>query len=272
VTAGAIRLVVSDVDGTLVDKQKQLTPGTIAAVARLRDAGLPFTIISARPRSGMMPILDALKLDCDVAAFNGGILFRRDGSESVHHLVDAEVARGAMAAASGLAVDIWVFADDRWYASTGQGPHVNSERRASNQEPVVRTDMTDLLHRADKITFVSDEPAVLHDLKARIDAAFAGKATVIQSQAYYLDITALAANKGNGVAALAAIWDVPLSAVAAIGDQANDIAMLERAGLAIAMGNAPDAVKAVAGHVTRANDADGVAHAIDTIILGKAFS
>ena len=262
-----IRLVVCDVDGTLVDKQKQLTPGTVAAVTRLREAGVPFTIISARPRSGLMPILDALALDRDVAAFNGGIVFRRDGSESIHHLVNAEVARGAIALAQGVAVDTWVFADDRWYASTDVGGHVGSERKASNQEPVVQADMTDLLDRADKITFVSDEPQVLRDLKASIDHGFDGQATVAQSQTYYLDITALAANKGDGVAALAKAWNVPLSAVAAIGDQANDIAMLERAGVAIAMGNAPDAVKAVADHVTRGNDADGVAHAIDTMIL-----
>lgn len=264
----AIRLVVSDVDGTLVDKAKRLTPGTVAAVARLREAGVPFTIISARPRSGLMPLLDTLELDGDVAAFNGGIVFRRDGSETLHHLVDAELARRALTLAQGSPADTWVFADDRWFATTDQGGHVDSERRASNQEPVIRADMADLVDRIDKITFVSDEPAVLHDLKARIDAAGSDKATVIQSQTYYLDITALAANKGDGVAALAAGFGVPLENVAAIGDQANDIAMLKRAGVAIAMGNAPDPVKAVAGHVTRANDADGVAHAIDTIILG----
>jgi len=262
-----IRLVVSDVDGTLVDKDKRLTAGTIAAVKRLQAAGVAFTLISARPRSGIMPILDALELDVPVAAFNGGIVFTRDGREAVHHLVEAEVARGALALAVGLPVDIWVFADDRWFASSDAGTHVEHERIASNQYPVIRDDFAGLGDRVDKITFVSDEPQVLRDLHARIDAEYHGRATVAQSQTYYLDITALAANKGQGVAALADALGVPLDATAAIGDQANDLPMLKRVGLPIVMGNAPDAMREGAAHVTRANDADGVAHAIETIIL-----
>lgn len=263
----AVRLVVSDVDGTLVDKAKHLTDATVAAVERLRAAGVGFTIISARPRSGIMPIVDALDLDGPVAAFNGGLIFTRGGGELAHHLVPAEIARGALALAVGVAVDIWIFADDRWYASSDAGTHVEHERVASNQEPVIRTDFADLTTRVDKITFVSDEPHVLRDLHARIDAAFPAGATVAQSQTYYLDITALDANKGAGIAALAGAADVPLLATAAIGDQFNDLPMLTRAGLSIAMGNAPAEVQAQAAHVTAGNDADGVAQAIDTIIL-----
>jgi len=262
-----IRLLVSDVDGTLVDKDKRLTPATIAAVRQLRDAGVAFTIISARPRSGILPIVEALDLDVPVAAFNGGIVFTRDGRETVHHLVDAEVARGALALAAGTPVDIWVFADDRWYATSDRGVHVEHERVASNQQPVIRDDFAELATRVDKITFVSDEPEVLRDLQARIETGHAGRATVAQSQTYYLDITALEANKGEGVAALADALGVPLEDTAAIGDQANDLPMLKRVALPIVMGNAPDAMRQGAAHVTRGNEADGVAHAIDTIIL-----
>lgn len=266
----AVRLVVSDVDGTLVDKQKQLTPGTVAAVKRLRDAGVAFTIISARPKSGMLPIAEALDLDEPMAAFNGGIVFHRGGRVDRHDTIDPEVARGVLALAADAPVDRWVFADDRWYASTDVGVHVDHERIASNQQPIVTDDFAALLDRADKITLVSDTPAVLIDLHARAATAFAGRATIVQSQTYYLDVTALTANKGDGVRALAGAAGVPLEQVAVIGDQANDLPMLMIAGVSIAMGNAPDAVKQAAQHVTAGNDADGVAHAIDTIILPRA--
>lgn len=261
------KLLVSDVDGTLVDKQKRLTPGTIAAVKRLEAAGMRFTIISARPRSGMMPIAEALAIDGPMAAFNGGIVFHRDGTVDSHDVIDPAVARGVFAVLESAPVDVWVFADDRWYSSTDQGVHVEHERVASNQREVVQTSFDDLLDRADKITFVSDEPNVLSALHARINARFEGRATVAQSQTYYLDITALAANKGNGIEALAAAAGVPLAATVAIGDQFNDLPMLRRAGLAIAMGNAPAEVQEAAAQVTSANHADGVAHAIDTLIL-----
>ncbi|MCP3735220.1 Cof-type HAD-IIB family hydrolase [Sphingomonas sp. RP10(2022)] len=264
-----IRLVVSDIDGTLVDKHKQLTPATTDAVLRLEAAGVGFTVISARPMSGIMPIAETLGLDAAMAAFNGGIVFRRDGTITEHHVVDEAVARGVMAIAADSGADIWVFADDRWYASTDVGAHVDSERRASNQDPVVTTDFADLLDRADKITFVSDDAAMLAGLAERCKAAHGEDATIAQSQVYYLDVTALAANKGDGLVALARTFDQPLDAVAVLGDQYNDVPMLERAGLAIAMGNAPDPVKAIAHDVTTGNDADGVAHAIHTIIFPR---
>ena len=261
-------LVVCDVDGTLVDKQKRLTDATIAAVERLRAHGFGFTIISARPVSGMMALAERLELDAPMAAFNGGIVFRRDGSVAEHHVIAPEVARGAFDAARGAAVDRWVFADGLWYASSDKGEHVQHERVASAQEPIVRDGFDDLLDRADKITFVSDDAAVLGELAERVNP-FAGRATIVQSQTYYLDITARAANKGDGIAALAQAIGVPLHRTIAIGDQANDLAMFARAGRSIAMGNATDAVKARADDVTTANDVDGVAHAIDNLILGR---
>jgi Cof subfamily protein (haloacid dehalogenase superfamily) len=265
----SIRLLVSDVDGTLVDKQKQLTPATIAAVARLRDAGIGFTIISARPRSGMLPIADALAIDAPMAAFNGGVVFRRDGRVDSHVTIDEGVARGVFGLIGDAAVDVWVFADDRWHASTDQGVHVEHERVASNQAPIVTNDFTALLDHADKITLVSDDPVLLGALTDRAKAAFGDKATVAQSQTYYLDVTALAANKGDGITALAAAFDVPLDLVAAIGDQANDLPMLAKAGFSVAMGNGPEAVRHAAQHVTLGNDQDGVAHAIDTLIAPR---
>ncbi|MEH3046120.1 MAG: Cof-type HAD-IIB family hydrolase [Sphingomonas adhaesiva] len=262
-----IRLLVSDIDGTLVDKAKELTPATIAAVARLRAEGIGFTVISARPMSGLRPLLAPLGLEGEVAAFNGGLIARVDGTVSYHAMIEEGAAREAMRLAKGATVDTWVFADDRWYATDPDGAHTQSERRASAQEPVVCDDMQALLDHADKITFVSDDEAALRSLYETVHAAIGERATVAQSQTYYLDITATTANKGDGIAALARTLGVNLADTAAIGDQANDLPMLRRAGLAIAMGNAPDTVKAAAGHTTRTNEEDGVAHAIDTFIL-----
>lgn len=264
-----IRLVVSDVDGTLVDPDKTLRPATIAAVRRLEAAGVGFTIISARPRSGLMALVETLGVDAPVGAFNGGTVFRRDGTIEARFRVPEDVVRGALEAARDVAVDIWVFAADRWYASNPEGEHVDHERIASAQEPVITQDFGALAGEVDKITFVSDDPPVLRALHERIAGVHGDDATIAQSQTYYLDITALEANKGEGVASLAKAFDVGLAEVAAIGDQANDLPMLLRAGLPIVMGNAPSAVKAQVATHTRSNAEDGVAHAIDTIIFPR---
>lgn len=263
-----IKLVVSDVDGTLVDKHKRLTPGVVAAVERLKEAGIGFTIISARPRSGMMPIADALRIDAPMGAFNGGIVFTRDGTVARHETIARDVVERVFALAAGAAVDIWVFADDRWYASSDQGEHVEHERIASDQQPIVRRDFTDLYDRADKVTFVSDDAALLAGLADKTKT-LADRATIVQSQTYYLDVTALAANKGDGVTALAEAIGVPLAQTAVFGDQANDVAMFARASVSYVMGQAPAAVQAKATHVVAGNDADGVAEAIGLVLAAN---
>jgi Cof subfamily protein (haloacid dehalogenase superfamily) len=263
----AIRLVISDVDGTLVRKDKSLSPQVIAAVHRLREAGIAFTLISARPVSGVLPLIAPLGIDIPIAAINGGILFRPDGSVLAERRIDPDVVRGVFALAEGLAVDCWVFADNRWYASSLEGVHVEHERVASNQEPVLRDEFADLFDRADKVTFVSDDAPLLRKLAGHATAKFGARATIGQSQTYYLDLTSPVANKGEGVATLARTAGVELAEVAVLGDQFNDVPMFERAGIAIAMGQSPDGVKAKARFISTSNDEDGVAHAIETILL-----
>lgn len=264
-----IRLVISDVDGTLVRKDKSLSPHVITAVRRLQDAGVAFTLISARPMSGVMPLIAPLGIDIPVAAINGGIIFRPDGSTIAEHRVDPQVTRGVFALADDVAVDRWVFAGNRWYASSLDGIHVEHERVASNQEPILRQDFADLHDRADKVTFVSDDAPLLREFARRAIAEFGAGATIGQSQTYYLDVTNARANKGDGVAALAGMLGVDLAEVAVFGDMDNDIAMFARAGVSVAMGQAPDGVKAAADHVSASNDQDGVAHAIENFVLPR---
>lgn len=262
-----IRLVISDVDGTLVDTDKQLTPATIAAVARLHEAGIGFTLVSARPVSGIVALGKALDVTMPMAGFNGGSLFTGNGDLVEEHLVPVDIARDTLAMAQEAGVGLWVFANGKWYADDANGPHSKSERTASAQEPVETHDFGALLDRVAKLTFVSDDPAIIGPLAAAMKDRFGNLATIALSQAYYLDVTALKANKGAAVDMLAAQAGVPLNAVAVIGDMRNDLPMFAKAGLSIAMGQAPDDVRAAANHVTRSNSDDGVAHAIDTIII-----
>jgi Cof subfamily protein (haloacid dehalogenase superfamily) len=264
-----IRLVVSDVDGTLVRKDKSLSQQVIAAVHRLRAAEIPFTLISARPVSGVLPLVAPLGIDIPLAAFNGGVLFRPDGSAIQQRVIDAEVVAGVFALARHLAVDRWVFADGKWFSSTGEGLRVERERLASNQSPILRDDFSDLYARADKVTFVSEDRPLLAGLAEKAVAAFGDRATIGQSQTYYLDVTDTLANKGDGVAALASELGIDLADIVVLGDMDNDVAMFARAGLSIAMGQAPDSVKAAADLVSSTNEADGVAHAIDAFILPR---
>jgi len=262
-----IRLLVCDVDGTLVRHDKSLSDAVRAAGRRAVAAGIALSFISARPPSGLGWLAEAFAIPGPLAAFNGGTLFRPDGDTLAAWHVPEAVAAGVLPLAARNGLSFWAFARGQWFVTNPGNPHVVRERIASRQEPVVRTDFSDLLPAIDKIVIVSDDTVALDAAEAAVDTVVAGAASITRSQPYYLDITNRRANKGDGVAAVAAAIGVPLAATAVIGDMANDVPMFARAGLSIAMGQAPEAVRAAADRVTLSNEEDGVAHAIDTIIL-----
>ena len=266
-----IRLLVCDIDGTFVRHDKSLSDAVRAAGLRLVAAGVALSFISSRPPSGMRWLAEIFAIPGPLAAFNGGTLFRPDGGIVSAWRVPEAVGASVLPLASGPKLSLWAFARGQWFVTNPGNPHVVRERIASRQEPVVRTDFSDLLPVIDKIVIVSGDGAALDAVEAAVEAVVAGQATITRSQPYYLDITHRRANKGDGVAALAEAIGVPLGATAVIGDMTNDMAMFARAGLSIAMGQAPEAVRAAADHVTTSNEEDGVARAIDTIILPRAF-
>ena len=264
---GPIRLVVSDVDGTLVRSDKTLSDGVVAAVKRLQETGAPFSLISARPPSGMLWIAERLGLTGQIGAFNGGTILQPDGTVVSTERLASDVATRALALLNDPALIIWVFAEGRWHTSKLDDEHTPRERKSANQEPTLCGDFSGLLGKVDKIVAVSDNHDKLAVLEGQVAEALGHGATVIRSQLYYLDITAPRANKGDGIAALAKAAGVDLADVVVIGDQRNDMAMFARAGVAIAMEQGPEEVRTAASCVTGSNDEDGVAQAIDRIIL-----
>jgi len=264
-----LRLLVSDIDGTLVRGDKSLADPVVEAVRRLTAAGVAVSLISARPPSGMLWIAERLGLTGPVGAFNGGTIVGIDGAVRSAVRLAPETARRALALVDRPDVAVWLFHAGRWHAKRTSS-HDGSERITANQEPNFVADLSGLVDAVDKIVAVSDDHAMLAKLEGEVAAALGSAATVARSQEYYLDITAPSANKGDGIAALAEAFGVALAQTAAIGDQRNDLPMFARAGLSIAMGEGPQEVRDKAMHVTAGNDADGVARAIDEILLPLA--
>ena len=112
-----------------------------------------------------------------------------------------------------------------------------------------------------------DEPAILDQAIARIPQEVKEKYTVLKSAPYFLEILDKRVNKGTGVKSLADVLDIKPEEIMAIGDQENDIAMIEYAGVGVAMDNAIPSVKEVANFVTKSNLEDGVAFAIEKYVL-----
>ena len=262
-----VRLVISDVDGTLVTQNKRLTQRTVEAVKRLHDAGIAFSITSSRPPHGMQLLIDELALTQPLAAFNGGVLVHPDLSVISQRFVPPDTAAQTIAAIVNHGLDAWVYTERDWLVHDAAGAHVEHEQCTVNFAPKVVSDVTSHLDRVAKIVGVSDnyqavaacEIAVLEECGRHVSAT--------RSQPYYLDVTHLDANKGNVVVALSELLSIAPAQIATIGDMQNDVLMFRKSGLSIAMGNASIEVQRQAKFVTTSNGDDGFANAMEKFIL-----
>ena len=271
---GPIKLVVSDVDGTLVTPDKVLTPAAKAAVEKLRAAGAAFTIISGRPPRGMTRLIGELNIDLPVAAFNGGSLTNPDLSVIESVRLSEAAARAAIALFETRGVQAWVYADNAWLLRDLKGDRVGHERDTLGFDPTVVADFEAVMPRIDKVVGVSDDNALMTRVETEAQSLLAGQANALRSQPYYLDVTHPDANKGHAVRAMSRRLGIPLENIAVLGDMSNDLAMFAVGGLGltVAMGQSSEAVKAAAKVVTRANTQDGFAAAVEEFILPRVTS
>ncbi|MBB2205373.1 Cof-type HAD-IIB family hydrolase [Gluconacetobacter takamatsuzukensis] len=268
--SGRVRMVVSDIDGTLVTPDKRLTHGVLDAARALRAAGITLCLVSSRAPRGMEMFLGPLENNTPYAGLNGGLVARADGTILSRLSLAPATTREAVGALQEDDVSAWLFIGRDWLVTDPHGPYVARERETVQTEPLVVPDFTGHYHDVGKIMGASTDFPRLAQAEARLAALLAGHASVHRSSDYYLDITHPQANKGYAAMELARLMGVDISEVACIGDMNNDVPMLDEAGVAIAMGNAPDAVKTHAHFVTGANTHDGWAQAMHDYVLPRA--
>ena len=261
-----IALVVSDVDGTLLTRDKTLTDASKDAVRRLRTAGIGFTITSSRPTIGMRFLVEPLGITLPIGAFNGSSIVDGGMNPIEQHLIPASAVQRSLDLLKEFGVDIWLFTHEAWLTQNGEGAYVPLERRAIKADPTVVSDFTPFASRACKIVGSSSDAALLMRCEEAVRRALGGEATAVRSQSYYLDITPPGCDKGTFVRAMARRLAISTDAVATIGDMQNDLAMFAVSGLSFAMGNATDDVKRLARRVTASNQDDGFAKAIDVVL------
>jgi hypothetical protein len=260
--------VISDVDGTLVTDDKRLTSRTQAAAAELRASGIIFSITSARPPRGLRMLLRPLGITTPVTGFNGGVVASPDLTIITEHVLPPEIGRHAVDLFDRRGLQVWVFSGQDWLIRSPDGPYVGLEERTVAFRPTVVEDFGPALDAAAKIVGVSADFEVLARCEREVRTALADNAFVARSQPYYLDVTHPLANKGTALTEIAKLLGVPLAEVAVLGDGGNDVAMFERSGLSIAMGNASPEVQQAADFVTDSNGEEGFANAIERFILG----
>jgi Cof subfamily protein (haloacid dehalogenase superfamily) len=266
--SSAVRLLLADVDGTLVTKEKVLTERAIAAVHKMEAAGIKFAITSGRPPKGMEMLLKPLAISTPVAAFNGGMFVHPDLSLISQHVLGQDVVEPVIKIIEDHKMVAWIYRGTDWFVHERHGAHVDREEWTVKFSPVVVPTYEGLLDGVAKIVGVSDDRDVIGRCEAAVRQAFGPSAvSAALSQPYYLDVTHPDAHKGGVVVALARMLNLAESEIATIGDMPNDISMFEKGGLSIAMGQASDQVKQAADEVTESSENEGFAVAIERFIL-----
>ena len=264
-----IKLLLSDVDGTLVTKEKVLTPRAIAAVHALHAADIHFAVTSGRPPRGMEMLVEPLALSTPLSAFNGGLVVEPDLEVVAERVVPDDLVAPTIALLESFDLSIWVYQGADWFVRDRDGPHVARESSTVQFAPTLVADFDGITSDIAKIVGVSDDYDVVAEAAEVTRQTFGHHVAASRSQDYYLDVTHPEANKGGVVKYLSARYGIPQDEIATIGDMPNDVLMFAQSGLSIAMGQSGREVHRAARHVTTSNEDEGFANAVDRFILSE---
>jgi Cof subfamily protein (haloacid dehalogenase superfamily) len=267
-----IRLLLADVDGTLVTNNKVLTNRAVNAVRRLADAGILFAVVSGRPPRGMSMLIEPLELTTPIAAFNGGLIVDTQMHTMVQHVLPRDLVLPIGAALRSFSLDVWIYQGAQWYVQDATGPHVAKETATVGFAPTVVDNYIELVDDVSKTVGVSDDVAAVAAAGEAVRNDFGDHVSAACSQPYYMDVTHPDANKGFVARWLAERYNISTNQIATIGDMPNDVLMFAHSGLSIAMGNASPDVQRAARRITTSNEAEGFANAVERFVLPQTRS
>ncbi|WP_416056266.1 sugar-phosphatase [Stenotrophomonas maltophilia] len=267
-----IELVAIDMDGTLLDPAHRLTQRAKAAIAQARALGVHIVLTSGRPVSGLAPFLAELGIggnDDYCIACNGGLVRRIGTGENVAEfplsfddfLYCEQVARD-------IGVHFQALDGQRLYTPNQDISRYTVIDSHLSHVPLSYRRVEDMDRSMSFIKLMMiDEPEVLDAAIAHLPAELTERFAVLKSAPFFLEVFDRRAGKGPSLQKLAEHLGIDRANVMAIGDQENDLTMLQFAGTSVAMGNAIDAVKAAARFETTTNAEEGVARAIEQFVL-----
>ncbi|MCZ6795059.1 MAG: Cof-type HAD-IIB family hydrolase [Planctomycetota bacterium] len=268
-----IRLIALDIDGTLLNDDKNVPPENLRALREARDAGVQVAISSGRMIPTIEPVEEMLEVDTVIIAYNGGKVVgpRAQGRPVIDHRpVPVDVAEEFIGFSTGQGYLLNFYHEDRLYAD---------ETTAARRFMDVYSGRTgSRYHLVDLNQFRGVEPTKMILLAApeerdrlyeRFSREYGERASISRSDPEYLEIMAPGVTKGSALPVLAAHYGFTTEEILAVGDADNDNEMLEIAGLGVAVANARPSTKEIADVVTeRTNNEGAIAEAVYRFALG----
>lgn len=261
------KIVLSDIDGTLLTSEHRVMPQTAAAIRQLTEKGIPFALVSARMPEAITPIIEEIGARAAAICYNGALIITPEGVE-IH---DARMSHAHtdtvlnLVAQSYPAASMSYYAGHTWYVRTRDDVDVQREEGITGvlsvEEDFRRLIEADILPNK---LFAMGAPELIARMEQELSEVLPAL-SIVRSAPHLLEIIERTVSKATGIERLLAHYGIDRSEALAFGDNYNDIPMLRYVGHSVAMGNAPEEIKGIAGSVTEANDAEGIYHFLKQI-------
>lgn len=268
------KLLVLDVDGTLLNDEREISKRTLAALLKVQQMGVRIVLASGRPTYGLMPLAKTLELGnyggfvlsyngCQIIkAQNGEILFERRINPEMLPYLEKKARKNGFA--------IFTYHDDTLITDSPDNEYIKNEALLNNLKIIREDEFSTAIDFAPcKCMLVSDKEKALIGLEQHWEKRLAGTLDAFRSDPYFLEVVPCGVNKANTLGALLEHLGVTREEVIAVGDGVCDVTMLQLAGMGVAMGHSQDSVKVCADYVTASNEEDGVALAVEKLILAE---
>lgn len=271
------KLLVLDVDGTLLNGDREISKRTLAALLKVQQMGVRIVLASGRPTYGLLPLAKTLELGnyggfilsyngCQIiSAQNGEIVFERRINPEMLPYLEKKARKNGFA--------IFTYHDDTIIANNPENEYIQSEARLNNLKLIKEEEFSIGVDFAPcKCMLVSDDEEALVALEQLWKSRLNGALEVFRSEPYFLEVVPCGIDKANSLGALLEHLDIKRDEVIAIGDGVCDVTMIQLAGLGVAMGHSQDSVRVCADYVTATNEEDGVAQAVEKLILAEVHA
>lgn len=268
------KLLVLDVDGTLLNDEREISKRTLAALLKVQQTGVRIVLASGRPTYGLMPLAKTLELGnyggfvlsyngCQIIkAQNGEILFERRINPEMLPYLEKKARKNGFA--------IFTYHNDTLITDSPDNEYIKNEALLNNLKIIKEDEFSTAIDFAPcKCMLVSDKEEALIELEQHWEKRLAGTLDAFRSEPYFLEVVPCGVNKANTLGALLEHLGVTREEVIAVGDGVCDVTMLQLAGMGVAMGHSQDSVKVCADYVTASNEEDGVALAVEKLILAE---
>ena len=268
------KLLVLDVDGTLLNDEREISKRTLAALLKVQQMGVRIVLASGRPTYGLMPLAKTLELGnyggfvlsyngCQIIkAQNGEILFERRINPEMLPYLEKKARKNGLA--------IFTYHNDTLITDSPDNEYIKNEALLNNLKIIKEDEFSTAIDFAPcKCMLVSDKEEALIELEQHWEKRLAGTLDAFRSEPYFLEVVPCGVNKANTLGALLEHLGVTREEVIAVGDGVCDVTMLQLASMGIAMGHSQDSVKVCADYVTASNEEDGVALAVEKLILAE---